>query len=115
MRDPAILDYEETESSPNRVPPLWKQGMLILLVLFPIVMLEFIFLVPKIEFLNPSLAMFIGNVISVGLVTWPLMPLAIWGMEWWLNPWKSKHPHRITFGGCCLLVVLYALEVWIFW
>lgn len=102
-------------TSPQQVPPLWKQGMLVLLVLFPIVMLELKFLNPYTAHLNLSLGMFIGNIISVGLVTWPLMPVAILCMGWWLSPWKSNHPHWITFFGGCLLVMIYALEVWVFW
>lgn len=107
--------FHPFSSSANQVPPLWKQGMLVLLVLFPIVMLEFKFLAPLTAPLNASLGMFVGNIISVGFVTWPLMPLAIWCMRWWLNSWKSKTPHWITLGGCCLLMLLYALEVWAFW
>ena len=36
--------------------------------------------------LNPALRTFIGNVISVALTTWPLMPLAIWMFSAWLFP-----------------------------
>jgi uncharacterized protein len=58
-------------------PPAWKQSMIVVLMLFPIVMAEIRFLSPWTHGLNPSLATFIGNVISVVLLAWPFMPLAI--------------------------------------
>jgi antibiotic biosynthesis monooxygenase (ABM) superfamily enzyme len=93
-------------------PPLWKQAMLILLVLFPIVMLEGIFLNPFTGGLNASVAMFIGNLISVSLVTWPMMPLMIYWMDWWLAPVKKSGMNDMK--GLLLIVLLYALEIWIF-
>lgn len=101
-------------SKGTRAPPAWKQGMIVLLVLFPIVMLEMKFLSPYTKSLNPSLAMFIGNVISVALVTWPTVPAAIKLLSWWLTP-ASKNRWRINIGGTLLVVLLYAIEVAIFW
>lgn len=97
-----------------QVPPAWKQGMIVLLVLFPIVMLEMKFLSPWTASLNPSLAMFIGNVISVALVTWPTVPAAIKLLGWWLTP-ASKNRWKVNVGGTFLVVLLYAVEVAIFW
>lgn len=75
---------------PGRVEPsapaAWKQAAIVLLVLFPAVMLELRFLSPLLAGLNPALATFIGNAISVALVTWPLAPLAIRSLRWWLQP-----------------------------
>src|ERR1700722_8065293 len=65
------------------LPPIWKQTMLVLLVLFPIVMLEFKFLLPFTRSLDISLATFIGNAISVVLISWPMMPIAIFFFRWW--------------------------------
>lgn len=96
-------------------PPLWKQALLILLVLFPVVMLEGLLLSPFTKGLNPSLAMFIGNFISVALVTWPLMPLVIYLMQWWLTPQHNRiRPTWISTGGVLLLMVIYALEIGLF-
>ena len=65
---------------------MWKTACLVLLTLFPVVMLELRFLNPHIEAFNPAVRTFIGNAISVGLTTWPLMPLAILGFHAWLFP-----------------------------
>lgn len=98
----------------QEVPPLWKQGMLVLLVLFPVVMLEMKHLSPLTAGFNPSMAMFIGNVISVALVTWPLMPLVIKLMHWWLMPAKSKYAFWISGLGTALLFVIYWIEIQLF-
>ena len=47
---------------------------------FPSSCWSFGFLNPHIEALNPAVRTFIGNAISVGLTTWPLMPLAIFAL-----------------------------------
>lgn len=103
----------QTLSQENDFPPVWKQTMIVLLVLFPIVMLEQKFLMPLLKDFNESFATFIGNVISVTLLAWPFMPIAIYFLTWWLSPKKNK-----TFTawlGFFLLLFLYLLEVLFFW
>jgi uncharacterized protein len=46
--------------------------MLVELMLFPIVALEVRFLTPMLGGLNAAMATFIGNVISVFLLAWPI-------------------------------------------
>lgn len=97
----------------EKVPPAWKQTMLVLLVLFPIVMLEIKFLNPHLTSFNPSLATFIGNAISVSLVSWPLIPLSIYFLGWWLNP--SKHQPYANALGILIVCVLYLIEIAVLW
>lgn len=94
------------------LPPVWKQTMLVLLVLFPIVMFEIRFLNPLINSLNPSLATFIGNAISVSLVSWPMMPIAIWALDWWLSPKERPHINAIGIG---VVALLYLIEIVVLW
>lgn len=98
----------------GEMPSVWKQTMIVLLVLFPIVMLELKFLSPLIANLNSSLATFIGNAISVTLIAWPAMPIAIFFLGWWLSP-KGNNQQRTTIFGSGLLILLYLLEIAIFW
>jgi hypothetical protein len=95
------------------MPPVWKQTMLVLLVLFPIVMLEMKFLSPLTSSLNPSLAMFIGNLISVSLISWPMMPITIFFLQWWLSPQKNSGFQTLL--GVGIIVALYLIEIAIFW
>lgn len=91
----------------GHLPPLWKQTMLILLVLFPIVMLELRFLSPLTADLNLSPATFIGNAISVSLISFPMMPIAIRALGWWLKSTDFKTDINGTF----LVIFLYLLEI----
>lgn len=96
------------------VPPVWKQTMIILLVLFPIVMLEFKYLSLLTAGLNPSLATFISNAISVTLLAWPMLPIAIWLLTWWLTP-KEENRQQATVFGTFFILSLYLIEIAIFW
>lgn len=93
---------------------VWKQTMLVLLVLFPIVMFELKFLSPLIAPLNMSVGTFIGNAISVTLIAWPMMPVAIWFLGWWLLPEAEKNT-RLTLIGTFLVIGLYLIEILLFW
>lgn len=104
-------------SDPNtgKGPPNWKAAMLVLLGLFPIVMLEARFLSPHLAGLNSSLAMFIGNVISVALTTWLTMPLFIKAFAWWLFPKVRPPAFRTELLGSAVIVALFAIEVAALW
>jgi antibiotic biosynthesis monooxygenase (ABM) superfamily enzyme len=121
--DPAVSTWKSRRLSPfagwfpaepDRAPPAaYKQTMLVLLVLFPVVMLEIRFLSPLTSGLPGPVATFIGNAISVSLVSWPLMRIAIRGLGWWLQPAK-EHRARTEMVGLATVIALYALEMIIF-
>lgn len=96
------------------LPPAWKQTMITLLVLFPIVMFELKYLSLWTRGLNPSLATFISNAISVVLISWPMMPLAILLLRWWLVPQSEKYL-QATVLGTILIVFLYVAEIAVLW
>ncbi len=60
--------------------------MLVVLMLFPIVVLEMRFLNPMLRGLRTVPATFVGNVIALA---WPFLPIAIMVMSWWLLPRKD--------------------------
>jgi antibiotic biosynthesis monooxygenase (ABM) superfamily enzyme len=91
-----------------------KQSMLVLLVLFPIVMMELRFLSPLLTGAGPAIATFIGNVVSIGLIGWPFMPITVMFLNWWLSPKKSTGvPARVA--GYFLLLALYGVEIAALW
>lgn len=96
------------------IPSVWKQTMLVLLVLFPIVMLEMQYLSPLLKGVNTSLAMFIGNILSVSLIAFPMMPLVIRGLSWWLFPQRNR-TRQMTWMGLILVILLYLIEIAFFW
>jgi antibiotic biosynthesis monooxygenase (ABM) superfamily enzyme len=97
----------------NQPPPAWKQTALVLLVLFPVVMLEIKFLSPLLAGQHMATATFIGNAISVSLVSWPLMKMAVFCMGWWLRPAPRQRWRREVLGACTMLA-LYTTELAIF-
>jgi antibiotic biosynthesis monooxygenase (ABM) superfamily enzyme len=99
--------------APNQVPPNWKQTMIVLLVLFPVVMLEQLFLNPYLQPLNMSLAIFIGNALSVAATGFVLIPLGIRALQWWLLPRPNASP-MVEAAGIGVVVALYALSVAVF-
>ena len=103
-----------TDPKTGQGPPKYKAGMLVLLGLFPIVMLESFFLMPHLASLNFSLALFIGNSVSVALTTYLTMPLFIKTLNWWLLQ-KPDAPKSVHWKGTLLVFALYALSVAIFW
>lgn len=102
-------------STARRSPAVWKQTMLILLVLFPIVLLELKYLTPLLKDLSFVPATFISNALSVALITWPAMPLAIRGLRWWLLPDQDEaRAQKTTLAGLVLVLLLYGLEIFMF-
>lgn len=101
-----------TDPKTGKGPPNWKAAMLVLLGLFPIVMLETRFLKLPV---NPSLGMFIGNVISVALTTYLTMPLFIKTLGWWLFPKSDASKVAVNAAGTALVFLLYAISVAALW
>ena len=99
--------------APGRVPPSWKQSMIVLLTLYPIVMLEQMFLNPLLHSLDMAEAIFIGNLLSVAATGFLLIPLALRAFEWWLLPRPNDSP-RVEAAGIALIVGLYALSIVVF-
>src|SRR5262245_10586488 len=101
-----------TDPKTGKGPPNWKAAMLVLLGLFPIVMLEARFLKLPV---NPSLGMFIGNVISVAMTTYLTMPLFIKVLHWWLFPKSEASKVAVNAAGAALIFLFYAISVAALW
>lgn len=94
-------------------PPSWKQALAVLFALYPTVMV--------LGYLNPlyrnlalsfPVAMLIGNILSVVLLTWLVMPWVSRLFNFWLQP-TSRGWRRETLGICAVALGL-ALFVLIF-
>jgi len=99
--------------APGQVPSNWKQSMIVLLTLYPIVMLEQLFLNPLLHSLGMAEAIFIGNLLSVAATGFVLIPLALRAFEWWLLP-RPNDSTRVEAAGIALVIVLYAVSIAVF-
>jgi antibiotic biosynthesis monooxygenase (ABM) superfamily enzyme len=101
----------------RHTPAAWKQNMLVLLMLYPVVFLFGIFVQTPLltgrAGLPFAVALFIGNVASVLLLNY-LVPWTSNRFSWWLQP-IGAHVRRIDVAGTALVVVLYVLMVLAFW
>lgn len=95
--------------------PVWKQNMVVLLLLYPVVFLFSVLvqgpLLSGFLGLPFALALFLGNVVSVPLVG-KLVPLASRSFTWWL---QSDLDRSGEASGALLVLALYAAMVLIFW
>jgi antibiotic biosynthesis monooxygenase (ABM) superfamily enzyme len=97
-------------------PPAWKQNMLVLLMLYPVVFLFGVFVQAPLlsgrARLPFAITLFIGNVASVILLNW-LVPWTSRGFKWWLQP-GGEAARKINLAGAALVIALYALSVFVF-
>jgi len=105
--------WAPADPATGKPPNMWKTASLVLLTLFPVVMLELKFLSPLLRGLNPALGTFAGNALSVGLTTWPLMPLAIRGFRGWIFP--EDQSRLVALASPPALALCYLLEIAVFW
>jgi uncharacterized protein len=98
-------------------PAAWKQNMLVLLMLYPVVFLFGAFvqnpLLSGRVGLPFAIALFFGNVASVLLLNY-LVPWTSTRFTWWLQP-AGSNAGRIELAGTTLLLALYGLMMFAFW
>lgn len=70
-------------------PPPWKQAFTVLIALYPTVM-ALSYLNPLMSNLSLSIQMLIGNILSVALLTWLVMPWVTRFFDFWLSPKSSS-------------------------
>jgi antibiotic biosynthesis monooxygenase (ABM) superfamily enzyme len=97
---------------------VWKQNMLTLLMLYPVVFLFGVFVQTPILLKRAGLpfaiALFVGNVASVLSLNY-LVPWTSDRFSWWLQPAGAK-PRRSDITGAMLVIALYAgMVVVFFW
>ncbi len=98
-------------------PAAWKQNMLVLLMLYPIVFLFGLLvqtpLLTRAAGLPFAIALFIGNVASVILLS-RLLPWMSTRFSWWLQP-AGSNPARTERIGTGFVIALYGLMLIGFW
>lgn len=98
-----------------RMTPAWKSAMLLLMVLYPLVMMNSRFLAPVIADLGvePWLSVWFIQVFSVALMQWLLMPTVASWCRRWLDPVDGASP-RVSVRGAVVAVAVYVVALTIF-
>lgn len=94
--------------------PVWKMDMIVLLLLYPIVFLWSVWVgFPYLGKVPFAVALFIGNIFSVGLTGF-LVPWVANRLGWWLTP---KGPRRLAAHllGAAMMLATYTAMVLVFW
>ncbi len=98
-------------------PPVWKQNMVVLLMLYPVVFLFGYFVQVPILMrqlrLPFAVALLIGNIVGVVLLNW-LVPWASNRFGWWLTPPAAAPKSRTAVGAVVIAAILVVLAI-IFW
>ncbi|MEV6321926.1 antibiotic biosynthesis monooxygenase [Nocardia sp. NPDC051787] len=99
----------------TRMTPTWKTAMLVLLVLYPTVMTLSRFLGPVLDRIGaqPWLAMWLSQIVSVGLMSYFLSPAVAARFRRWLDPIDGAGL-RVSAAGAAVIVGLYALTLLLF-
>jgi antibiotic biosynthesis monooxygenase (ABM) superfamily enzyme len=84
--------------------PHWKSFLSVLLALYPTVMLLGFVLSPQTARFGPSVQMLIGNIASVALLEWLLMPVATRALARWLRA-TGPDGRIVSLAGLGLIVV----------
>ncbi len=93
-------------------PPNWKTALLVLLGLFPVVMLQIMFVAPLMQGMESTLRTFVNLVGSVACTSFITMPAFVGWFRRWLYP--DKNDKLATYRGSVVLILLFTLEIAIF-
>jgi uncharacterized protein len=99
----------------TEMTPSWKTAMLLLMVLYPMVMMQSKFVAPVIGKLGaqPWLSVWLSQVVSVALMQWWLMPTVSSWCRRWLDPVDGAGL-RISLRGAAIAVIVYAASLTVF-
>ena len=99
----------------TEMTPSWKTAMLLLMVLYPLVMLQSKFIAPVIGKLGaePWLSVWLGQVFSVALMQWWLMPTVSSWCRRWLDPVDGADL-RASLRGAAAAAFIYVVSLALF-
>ncbi len=92
-------------------PSRWRQALLVLAVLGPLLILQKMYFFPLVEAWPQSLAVYVGLAINLALMSWVLMPYVSPAMGFWLRPcktagWKTEVAGIAIIVGAILAMLL---------
>jgi len=106
------FDFKRPDGS--GAPPAWKFNYLILVGLYPIVMLEILFLNNKLQWMNLAFGNLIGILFSVAILGWPVVAILSRWMGWWIQPAPDAQ-RSVHLKGVIIMMVALAAFVCAFY
>jgi len=93
---------------------IWKNNMIVLLALYPIVFSHFFFWQRKAMAAGIPfwLTLFIANVLTVNLLGWVAIPYLHKVFKWWLYPQNLST--KATLKGVAIIVLCYGICMFVF-
>ncbi|TVL93213.1 antibiotic biosynthesis monooxygenase [Streptomyces sp. SAJ15] len=103
------------EGADKGIPPNWKQAMSVVLALYPTVMILNLTVGHDLDELGVPgyVGLFIGNVLSVSVLTWLLMPLVNRAFAFWLVPDRANSL-RVHVVGAALVALCWLVFIVVF-
>lgn len=85
----------EAPGGGSEPPSRWRQALMVLSVLGPLLILQKMYFFPLVKDWPPSVAIYVGLAINLMLMSWVLMPYLSPAMGFWLRPcqtasWKTE-------------------------
>lgn len=102
--------FDIGQPSGRPASPAWKLNYLILAGLYPIVMLEVLFLNNKLDWMNLAFSTLIGNIFSVAFLGWPVVAILSKLMGWWIQP-SGRLSRSADLKGALIMVAVLAVLV----
>jgi uncharacterized protein len=96
-------------------PPSWKTALSVLVGLYPTVVLLTLAIGGLWKGAPLWASLLVGNVASVALLTWVVMPVVTWALGWWLAPRVDAAQPRTDVIGVVASVAFLAVAAAVFW
>ena len=91
-------------------PESWKTTMLVLMVLYPIVLLQVKYLGPFLATFHSSVDCFLSLVICLVITDCLAMPIAVKAFDWWMFP-GAKRTLSTQMKGISLIALIYVIQI----
>lgn len=57
----------------------------------------------------------LGNILSVALLTWVVMPMVNWGLGFWFEPDRGRAGRRLDVTGAAIAIAFLTIAAFGFW
>jgi uncharacterized protein len=96
-------------------PPQWKTAFSVLVGLYPTVVVLTLIISALWRKAELWVSLLVGNILSVTLLTWVVMPLVTRALRFWLTPQDARAGARLDGIGALVSVAFLTVAALIFW